>query len=376
MIVVEPPTARFDAGGFETSQEEHLLERVSALENRLSRLTDKLEQGLGLVLKHARNNYFDHALIQTLISTLTEAGAIDEQAVYAACRERCEQDAREIGDEKRYEQLRAEVTNAFKGADPVAFARYVDVGINFLGQKDAVQGLRSLERAATLSTHNAPLLLFIGQQYFKTGNMTLARDYLERAFAVAPEAIGVRLLLGLACGDEGETERARELLSAAALCGHSSFAVHYGLGRLLAAEQNWAGALAEFKQALAARPSPEAHYVVGCVYYQMNRDRLAARHLRKAIELDERYAEAFYMLGLVHLRAGERERAEEAFAAARAADVREPRYRAATVKRLALSGEIPASPPLFYAVRQTGKKVLTSGDRRLAEVLREEALRR
>jgi Flp pilus assembly protein TadD len=143
---------------------------------------------------------------------------------------------------------------------------------------------------------------------------------------------------------------------------------------LLAAEEKWTGALAEFKRALSVRPSPEAHYVVGCVYYQMGRDRLAARHLRKAIELDENYAAAFYMLGLLYLRSGERARAEESFAAARAADASEPRYRAATVRRLTRSGESPASPPLFYAARQIGKKVLTGGDRRLAEVLREDAL--
>lgn len=374
MLVVEPPTARFDAGGFDASHEEHLLERVSALENRLSRLTDKLEQGLNLVLKHARNTYFDHALIQTLISILGEAGTIDAQAVYTLWRERCERDAREQDGIAPYEQLREEVTKAYQGSDTVAFGRHVDIGINFLAQDDFVRGVRSLERAAALSPTNAPLLSFLGQYYFEAGKMTLARDYLERAFAVAPEAEGVRLLLGLACGDEGETERARELLSEVARRDGASFAAHYGLGRLLAAEQKWAGALVEFKRALAARPSPEAHYVVACVYYQMGRDRLASRHLRKAVELDERYAEAFYMLGLIYLRGRDEARAQEAFAAAREADASEPRYRAATLRRLTRSGEIPASPPLFYAARHTGKKVLSGGDRRLAAVLREDAL--
>ncbi len=375
MLVVEPPTARFDAGGFDTSHEEHLLERVSALENRLSRLTDKLEQGLNLVLKHARNNYFDHALIETLINVLSESETIDAEAVYGLCRERCEQDARKLDRPSQYEQLREEVMKAYKGGDVAVFGRYVDIGINFLGEADDARGVRSLEKAAALSTANAPLLAFIGQHYFKAGKMTLAREYLERAFAAEPETGGVRLLLGLACGDEGEIERARELLSAAARGGQPSFAAHYGLGRLLAAEQKWTSALAEFKRALAARPAPESHYVVGCVYYQMGRYRLAARHFRKAVELDEKYAAAFYMMGLVYLRANERERAEEAFEAARSIDASEPRYRLRNVRRLTRSGEIPSSPPLFLAARQTGKKILTGGDRRLAEVLWEDALR-
>jgi tetratricopeptide (TPR) repeat protein len=374
MLVVEPPTARFDAGGFDTSDEEHLLERVSALENRLSRLTDKLERGLGLVLKHARNTYFDHELIYTLISVLSEAGTIEAQGVFALWRERCEQAASAQDKSDEQEQLREKLSKAYQGPDVAVFGRYVDVAVNFLEQGDLVRGVRSLERAAAMSPNNAALFYFIGQYYFEAGKMTLARDYLERAFAVAPEVDGLRLLLGLACGDEGETERARELLSEAARGDQSSFAAHYGLGRLLAAEQKWTGALAEFKRALAARPSPEAHYIIGCVYYQMNRSRLATRHLLKALELDEQYAEAFYMLGLLHLRAGSSERAEESFAAARAADASDPRYRQTTVRRLARSGEIPASPPLFYATRQTRKKLLTGGDRRLAQVLREEAL--
>jgi tetratricopeptide (TPR) repeat protein len=313
-------------------------------------------------------------LINTLIAVLSEAGTIDAPAVYALWRERCEQEARQHDKSAPFEPLREATMKAYQGSDVVTFGRYVDVGINFLEQADTTRGLRALERAAAMSPNNAPLLSFIGQHYFKKGKMTLAKDYLERAFAASPDAEGVRLLLGLACGDEGETERARELLSAAAERGQSSFAAHYGLGRLLAAEEKWAGALAEFKRALAARPSPEAHYVVGCVYYQMRRDRLALRHLRKAVELDNGYAAAFYMLGLVYLRAGERERALEAFEAARSTDASDPLYRQATVRRLTLSGEIPASPPLFYAARQTGKKVLTGGDRRLAEVLREDAL--
>ena len=374
MLVVEPPNARFDVSGFDASQEEHLLERVSALENRLSRLTDKLEQGLNLVLKHARNTYFDHTLIQTLIAVLHEAGTIDGQAVYALWRARCEGDARRQDEDDQYEQLREEVTQAYQGSDAAVFGRYVDVGISFLAQEDVARGIRSLERAAALDPKNAPLLAFIGQHYFESGKMTLARDYLERVYAVAPEAEGVRLLLGLACGDEGETVRARELLSEAARRSPSSFAAHYGLGRLLAAEQKWPSALAEFKRALAARPSPEAHCVLGYVYFQLKRDRLAMRHLHKAVELDAEYAEAFYLLGLVHLRAGDSAQAEESFAAARSVDVNEPRYRRATVRRLIRSGEIPAVRQLFYAARQTGKKALTGGDRRLARALLEDAL--
>jgi oligoendopeptidase F len=88
MLVVEPPTARFEDGGLVASHEEHLLERISALENRFMRLTDKLEQALNLMLKQARSVYFDHTLLDALIEVLNEAGSFDAVRLNKLWRER------------------------------------------------------------------------------------------------------------------------------------------------------------------------------------------------------------------------------------------------------------------------------------------------
>jgi tetratricopeptide (TPR) repeat protein len=202
--------------------------------------------------------------------------------------------------------------------------------------------------------------------------MTLARDYLTRARAAEPDNPRLCLLLGLACGDDGDPQRAKELLLETIRRGGNSYAAHYALGRLFAAEADWESALAEFRLALAARNCPEAHYVVGRVYYQLGRNRLALRQLVKAVEMAPDYGEAFYLLGLVHLRLGERKRAGEAFDAARAVDAKEPRYRTAR-KLLARAGEVPP-PPLFGATRQGRKRLVTGGDDRLAAALQADVL--
>ena len=46
MLVVEPPAARYDAVEPGPPNEEHLLERISALENRLERLSEKVDRAL------------------------------------------------------------------------------------------------------------------------------------------------------------------------------------------------------------------------------------------------------------------------------------------------------------------------------------------
>ena len=172
----------------------------------------------------------------------------------------------------------------------------------------------------------------------------------------------------MTCADEGDTERAKELLNSATRRGASSFAAHYGLGRLFIAEENWQKALREFKRALASKPSPEAHYALGCLYYQLTRDSLAVRHLRKATEMDSEYGEAFYVLGLIYQRTGHEKLADESLAKAQRTDPQ----KAKTVK--AKSARTATAPVLFCQEPTSNLHLMSGGDQRLARLLRQDAL--
>jgi tetratricopeptide (TPR) repeat protein len=373
MLVVEPPAARYEDGGLVATHEEHLLERISALENRLARMTEKLEQTLDLLLRQAKNNYHDHALIDTLITVLSETGALDAVKLHKLWRERCRRDTEEQEATARREQSRVQIISAYRGNEGAAFEQYVNEGISLLKAKEAGSGIRALERAAALAPGNAPLNGLIGTHFFEVGKNTLALDYLERALAADPKNEKARLMLGLVCGDTGEAVRAKKLLKESIRRAGESFAAHYGLGRLLVAEKKWAEALKEFKGALAARPSAEAHFALGCVYYQLKRDRMAARHLQNAIEADRYYAEVFYVFGLVLSRLGEKDRARAAFQVVSEAELREPRY-GSSARRILRTGTLPASPQVFGLGVDETKALITGGDRRLAEALRQSAL--
>lgn len=374
MLVVEPAAVRHDPAEASALHEEHLLERVSALEYRLTRTAGQLEQCLDFLLRQARNSYMDHALIETLISTLGEHGSVEVDAIYAIWKERCERAAEEKDETQRRDELRTEIVASYKGKEKSEFKTLIDEGMTDLSGGNIARGVRALEQAAALEISNAPLNSFLGEHFFRSGKMAFAREYLERAMCVLPNDDRVCLLLGLACGDEGEAGRAKQLLRDVVRRGGACFSAHYALGRLLAAEERWVDALVEFKQALGARPSPETHYVVGCVYYRLNRDRMAARHLRKAVEMNNAYSAALHMLGLVYLRTGNESRANAAFDAARAAGQDESRYRSRPRSSMD-PNEIPTLPPLFRAARHARKRLVTSGDKRLAEVVLEDALK-
>jgi tetratricopeptide (TPR) repeat protein len=373
MLVVEPSGLRFEEGAISGGAlDEHLLERITSIENNVNRLIDKVGQLAEVFLKHSRSANIDHALLDTLVDVLHEAGLLKRQTVEAAWRARAHRETAAVEATARRNELCDRVISQYRGANRALFARLVREGFRETAQDKAAVGIRGLERAAALSVDNAPLNAFLGEHFFRRGRTALARDYLSRAFASDPENGRVRLLLGLACGDEGDPVRARELLSEAVRRGGPSFAAHCALGRLSAAESDWKSALSEFKLALAARPCPEAHYLLGLVNYQLGRDRIARRHLSKAVGLDASYGAAFYLLGLVYLRLGERQRAGQAFDSARAADADEPRYRAAR-RNLARDREV-TPPSLFLTAGRGKRRLMTGGDLRLAAALQEDAL--
>src|SRR5437870_2965299 len=90
MLVVQPPSVRVDVPST-TPYEEHLLERMTMLENTLARLAERLEQGLKLLLRHSETAYSNHALVKSLIQILNECGVVDDGTLETKWREEGEE---------------------------------------------------------------------------------------------------------------------------------------------------------------------------------------------------------------------------------------------------------------------------------------------
>jgi tetratricopeptide (TPR) repeat protein len=351
MIVVEPSALRFEAGPASLSTDEHLLERISAAENRVARLAERLEKSLDLLLRYAQNAYFDRSLIRALVGLLTEDGVVETERLERMWSERCQRDTVEQEENVHRDEVRFRILSDARGPDKQIFEELINEGFLLIEDKQVPQGIAKLQSAADLAQENAPLNLFIGEHFFRRGKTKQARTYLTKAHASLPDDLRVSLLLGLTCADDGEVALAKDLLSNATAQGGSSFAGHYGLGWVFATEKNWRRALGEFKRALTVRPSPEAHYVLGCLYFELNRDELAVRHLRKATKMDAGYAEAFHLLGQVYERTGRKELA-----------------------RQALDKAGRKNGNLFQVKKPGALRLMTGADKRLAEALREDAL--
>ena len=391
MIIVEPNSSRFEVGSTSLSTDEHLLERISAAENRVARLAERLERSLDLLLRYAQNAYFDRSLVRSLVNLLAEDGVVQTERLEKLWSERCQRDASEQEENVHRDELRLQILaradvltkpvetpdkqiftpdKPLNAPDNKIFEDFVNEGFLLIEDKQISQGIIKLQRAAEIAHENAALNLFLGEHFFRRGKSKLARMYLTKAHAALPNDLRVSLLLGLTCADDGEVELAKDLLSNANTRGGSSFAGHYGLGWLFVAEKNWHRALGEFKRALTVRPSPEAHYVLGCLYYELNRDTLAVRHLRKATRMDSGYSEAFYILSQVYDRMGRTELAQQALKKASGS------VGLHLDEQVSSSGpsRIRKTAPLFQQKESGTPRLMAGVDKRIAEALREDAL--
>ncbi len=89
MLVIQPPNVRVNPPET-TPHEEYLLERLTALENMLGRVTERLEQGLKLLLRQSESAYTNHALVKSLIEVLSETGVMDNNRLEAIWRAECD----------------------------------------------------------------------------------------------------------------------------------------------------------------------------------------------------------------------------------------------------------------------------------------------
>ncbi|MCI0485394.1 MAG: tetratricopeptide repeat protein [Blastocatellia bacterium] len=351
--------------------EEHFLERISALETSLQQAHERLEIMLDLVHRQATSGLYDHARLEALVEHLSERGAVEDGTLETLWRDRVAEHYEGTSEQERFEQRLERMLMAFSGENFDLFTRLLDTGADLFAEGNCKKGIRYFEKALLLDPSNAVLAFFIGEHFFRINKPVLARAYLERAVERQPENYLAMSMLGVICGDDGDLMSAKRYLNRALKIRKNSFTAHYVLGRILVSEGKLREALTHLKRALALKPTPEMYYLVGRAYLEYGRTEIAVRHLRRCIELDPKFDAALYHLGLIYFKQDDLLMAREHFQAAYEINPREPRYRVALRARKA--GQL-APLPVFGRAAVSSRKVVTSGDVRLIELLRSDLL--
>lgn len=369
MLVVVPASSKNETLWSDTLPPEHLLERISILELRLMQVTDRLSQILDLMLKQSRTVQSEHLLVETLLDTLTAAGVIEGGTISHIWQEKKRGEEAKASVEVRQMETLDRILAATNGTKIDLFTNLVKEGFRQIQRGDEKHGVRTLERAAAIEPANFPLAAFIGEYFFQNDKPILARDYFAKAHLAAPLERRISLLLGVILADEVRIETAKKLLEP--LGDETNFAANFVLGLLYAAEIHFGLALAAFKRALKALPCAETYYLVGSTYAALGREKMAEKHLKKAVELDADFADAWFMLGTIYARAGNEPAAKEALNQTRTARDSSA-FSQAILRNPKKHGEIENINLLFAHLADKKKNLVGGTSPRLVKLLRDE----
>lgn len=361
-------TPRFNGGEgvIGHTMEEHLLERISNLEYMVMRMQDRFERLLDVMHRQATSHYYDHMLLDALSEVLAENKVITKEHLEQIWQQRIKDQMKQSDTRTKYESRRKKILSLVKTETPQKFFQLIDDAFHLLTQNESRRGVRILEKASLLAPNNVELNFFLGEHFYYQEKFILAGDYLKKVLIQDPEHYAAHLMLGIICAEDGELELAKESLAKALTLKKDSFVAHLGLGQLFASEGRSSEALNHLKSALMLNPAPELYFMVGQVYFLRGEFEIALKHLQKAVDGDPRFDAALYQLGVIYLRRKHVDKAREYF---RAAYEINPLARYRSALRARAGRELPVLPA-FSQAQVVRRRLLTSGDTRLVNLLR------
>ncbi len=306
--------------------EEHVLERISALEYTMNLLTKRIDSLMETIERVAASNFIDHTMIETLTDSLEDAG-IDLANLESEWRKRIDTRILETEEVDRLSNRMQRVMDSYRGTDRKQFALWVEKAYDLLVADRAPESLHFLTSAYEHDPGNFELGLLLAEVHFQSKEYASAKEFLAPLLHARPDHFEATFLMGLIQQRKGNLREAQAKLETAVGIKKDSSAAHATLGSLLAEVGNKQKALKHLSTALKLKPSAPIHFLMGAVYYGVGQHKRAIQHLKRATELDPQFGEAHYQLGLLCLEMNWLRKAQECFKTAQALNPRERRYR-------------------------------------------------
>jgi len=368
LLVVFPNSLQYDTNHVPTYYEDHLLERVTLLELRITQISERLESAFDLLHRGLDAFQKEQILLQSFLETFDRLNPEFAKTLNDKTLEiQSELKNKQTEDDKKKRVL-SEILMFHKNPNAELFTHLIKEGVKLLTESEEKQAFQMLERAALLSPNNVSLHLLIAENLFRVDKYAEARIHLEKIFDFAPTNPNLLLLLGAIYADYAETEKARRLLSILTGSQKKSQIVNFIWGMLAAFEENWAEAIAAFKLATGKTESAEAQYLIGCAYFEMKRKPAALRHLQKAVSLDSGFSDAWFMQSVIYKSQNNAAQEKNAFETA----VEQKESGAQSLEFLQGKKMIKLEAALPFAhFQKNNTRILTGGSLRLTKYIRE-----
>jgi tetratricopeptide (TPR) repeat protein len=293
--------------------DEHLLERISTLEDVVKRTGEAVKSLFESIGNLEKNLFVAHTGILALQETLQRSGAVRSEEVLDLWENKMDERMQAVEKKDRFLERRERIAARFPGTNRAEFSKKLREAEFAILALDTERGVRLLDELYRLDGQNTELGFYLGETYFSAGDLERATGYFRRVLAVDPHHFESLLYTGIGASEAGESQTAESSLKAAIQRKPEAFLPHFALGALYAHESRWQDAEGELLSALEIAPVQSAKVLLGTVLREKGELANAIEVFEEARASQPDSEDAIYQLGLCYLEKNWAKRALECF---------------------------------------------------------------
>jgi tetratricopeptide (TPR) repeat protein len=283
------------------SLDEHLLERVSALEEIVKRTAETLRSVVDAVQKHERAIFINQTGLLSAKELLEKKNVISSDELVELWESKMGEQMLALEKKQRYIERKDRIASLFRGERRERFLQLLTEAESAIDAFEPDRGIKALEEAFKLDRDNYELSFFLGEMFFNDGNLDRAKHYLERTLDVQPDHFDAAVFYGVLLHERQDLKGAERWLRRAIQISQESFLPYFSLGAIYARKGKLLRAQKFLEKAIQIEQLPQAHFLLGTIFYDKGQLERAIRSFQSALKLDPEYEEAIYHLGLCYL---------------------------------------------------------------------------
>ncbi len=307
------------------SFDEHLLERISVLEEVVKRTAETVRQLLGALYKQEKNLLVNQTGVATLRELLERKRHIGREEWSDLWESKMDYQLLALEKRERFVSIKDRIAALHKGDKRKVFLQHLEDAEYALFGFDVERAVRALEAAYKLDRGNYELAYFLGETHFNEGEAEEALEYFGRVLEVKPDHYEGLIYSGVIYHERSDP-RAEDYLKRAVQRYPDSFLPHFSLGAVYAGAGNLSRAVVYLEKAVELDAVPQALFLLGSCYHEMGKLQPAVKVLREAVRLDPGFEEAHHQIGLVYLDRHWHKKALEAFRQAQLLNPKKMQY--------------------------------------------------
>jgi len=343
------------------SLDEHLLERVSAIEEIVKRSAETIRSLVDAVQKHERAIFINQTGLLSVKELLEKKNVVSADELVELWESKMGEQMLALEKKQRFTERKDRITSLFRGDKRERFMQLLQEAEAAIDAFDPDRGVKALEEAFKLDRDNYELSFFLGELFFNDGNLDRAKQYLERTLEVQPDHFDAAVFYGVLLHERQDLKGAERWLRRAIQISQESFLPYFSLGAIYARKGKLLRAQKFLEKAIQLEAIPQAHFLLGTIFYEKGQLERAIRSFQAAIKLDPDYEEAIYHLGISYLDRNWNRKAIQCFQEALELNPNKMEYQQAVRIYEGISGHVPVEGPAAAELSEA-EQLVTAGN--------------